>query len=210
MHTYANDLRRRVESGAITVIDSFDGEFIWLSNFYYHDEGVTVEHLFQASKPHKNAMYTGGEYDEDSISWQELILRAETPGKAKGLGRKAPLRKEWGKEREDVMRNALVDKFNVPMLREWLLATGDVPLIEGNTWHDNFWGDCRCNREACIPLGLNHLGLLLMRRRDRLRADPDELVFTPGGDVLMKELFGEDPSDDDSVLGEPDPFRKGE
>lgn len=218
MHTYLNDLKRRVENGAITVIDSFDGEFRWLSNFYYHDVGVTVEHLFQASKPHRSAVYTSGEgEDAFTVNWMELILQADTPGKAKRLGRKAPLRKDWDKDKLTVMYNALVDKFNVRMLGDWLVATDDVLLVEGNNWHDNYWGDCRCNREACVPLGHNHLGMLLMRVRDELRASAylstaeemrlknncmkresslcdcplcdGELTFTPEGDALMDELF---------------------
>ena len=170
MHTYANDLRTRVKNGDITVIDSFDSEFVWLSNFYYHDAGVSVEHLFQASKPHKDAVYSTGDNDEAiTINWSELILKAETPGKAKRLGRKAPLRKDWDKVKLTVMYNALIDKFNVRMLGDWLVATGDALLVEGNNWHDNFWGDCRCGRDSCIPLGHNHLGILLMRIRDELR-----------------------------------------
>ena len=171
MNDYAKELRERVESGALTVIDSFDEEFRWLSNFYYHDKGVTVEHLFQASKPHKDELWSSG-YDDDLIpvtTWQEVILQADTPGKAKRLGRKAPLRKDWDKARGKVMYNALVDKFNVRMLGDWLVATGDVLLIEGNRWHDNYWGNCTC-RKCKHLLGHNHLGILLMRVRDELRA----------------------------------------
>ena len=188
MHTYAKDLRDRVKSGDIKEVTTFDGEFVWLSNFYYHDKGITVEHLFQASKPHKDAMYTGGEYDEDSINWQEVILQAETPGKAKALGRKAPLRKDWDKTKIEVMYNALVDKFNVRMLGDWLVATGDIPLIDGNHWHDNYWGNCLCNRESCFPLGHNHLGILLMRIRDELR----RTAYLSTGHLIVEDPRGDD------------------
>jgi len=62
-------------------IDSFDGEFAFLSNFYsspvIYDgkKWPTVEHAFQAQKT----------LDERE---QELIRTAKTPGKAKRLGRK--------------------------------------------------------------------------------------------------------------------------
>lgn len=49
--------------------------------------------------------------------------------------------------------------------------------IEGNVWHDQHWGDCRCNRlalplrrEACAERGANHLGRLLMELRAELHA----------------------------------------
>ncbi len=48
-------------------------------------------------------------------------------------------------------------------LRELLLATGKASLLEGNWWHDNFWGDCFC--EACSQPGENRLGSALMAVR---------------------------------------------
>jgi len=51
-----------------------------------------------------------------------------------------------------------------------LLATLDAELIEGNAWHDNFWGDCFC--EKCRDIeGLNVLGNILMRIREELQFD---------------------------------------
>lgn len=43
-----------------------------------------------------------------------------------------------------------------------LLATGDQPIIEGNTWGDTFWGVCK-------GVGYNNLGKLIMERRAELR-----------------------------------------
>jgi predicted NAD-dependent protein-ADP-ribosyltransferase YbiA (DUF1768 family) len=51
-------------------------------------------------------------------------------------------------------------------LAEKLLATGEEILVEGNTWHDNFWGRCSCRN--CRGKGVNHLGQLLMERRAAL------------------------------------------
>jgi hypothetical protein len=42
-----------------------------------------------------------------------------------------------------VMQFLLRQKFYaIPELGRRLLGTGDATLIEGNTWHDNFWGRC--------------------------------------------------------------------
>lgn len=38
------------------------------------------------------------------------------------------------------MRTLVRLKFEDPILREKLIATGDQELQEGNTWNDTFWG----------------------------------------------------------------------
>ena len=49
-------------------------------------------------------------------------------------------------------------------IKEKLLATGNSILIEGNYWHDNFWGNCLCSKCKYIK-GRNNLGKILMKRR---------------------------------------------
>jgi predicted NAD-dependent protein-ADP-ribosyltransferase YbiA (DUF1768 family) len=41
-------------------------------------------------------------------------------------------------------------------------ATGDRKLVEGNYWHDTFWG-------VCNGVGENYLGEILMHVRQELR-----------------------------------------
>jgi len=158
MNSYARNIASRVASGELQIIDEFKGEFTWLSNFYQHySMEQTVEHLFQAGKV----------YDQPRL--QHEILLAKTPGKAKELGRKVDLPADWDQSRRDnVMERAVMWKFDRPGLREWLLATGEIPLIEGNYWHDNYWGDCFCSRCKDI-VGVNKLGLTLMKVRSKLR-----------------------------------------
>jgi predicted NAD-dependent protein-ADP-ribosyltransferase YbiA (DUF1768 family) len=56
-----------------------------------------------------------------------------------------------------------------PVLATRLLATGSMPLVEGNTWGDTFWGvDARTGK------GGNHLGEILMAIRGELRGDQEE------------------------------------
>jgi hypothetical protein len=68
-----------------------------------------------------------------------------------------------------VMQRALSLKFNQnPNLKEQLIKTGEAQLVEGNYWHDNFWGNCFCDQ--CEGLeGENKLGVLLMELRDDSR-----------------------------------------
>lgn len=144
------------------MIDCFDGEFAFLSNFHpsmITVDGIefpTVEHLFQAAKT-------------VSLVEREKIAAAVTPGQAKRLGRNVILCDNWEEIKDDVMLNALRLKFAILPLREKLLATGDEELIEGNTWHDNTWGNCSCDRCKNIK-GQNKLGKLLMQVREEIRS----------------------------------------
>lgn len=140
----------------MTTIDSFSGQYSWLSNFYLCTilfEGhvyPSVEHAFQAAKAHpsQRAPFTNP---------------CVTPGYAKKMGRAIVLPGAWDSVRISVMRLLLEDKFRHYGLRQALLETGDATLVEGNTWGDTFWGVCRGK-------GGNMLGRLLMERRAFLAA----------------------------------------
>ncbi len=59
------------------------------------------------------------------------------------------------------MRAVLREKFEQNKdLVTLLLGTGKEQLIEGNKWHDTFWG-------VCDGVGSNYLGILLMDLRMR-------------------------------------------
>ena len=139
------------------MIDSFEGEFAFLSNFFPSPitfDGITfptVENWFQAWKTEVPAEF-------------RAIATAETPGRAKRLGRKCMLREDWEEVKEQVMEDGLRLKFADPELKAKLLATGNQYLEEGNTWHDNYWGVCHCIDCQDI-MGKNHLGKLLMKLR---------------------------------------------
>jgi ribA/ribD-fused uncharacterized protein len=143
-------------------IDDFRGDYHFLSNFAPAPvtlDGMqfpTVEHAYQAAK---------------TLDPQERqqILGASTPGLARKMGRKLTLRPDWPDVKVKVMQELVAQKFDGhPDLVKLLLATGDAELAEGNTRHDNFWGDCRCPRCAKIT-GQNWLGRILMDVRQRLQ-----------------------------------------
>lgn len=158
------------------LIDSFRGEYRFLSNFYPVPvtwRGRTApssEHHYMAAKalpsPDGPEPLIGS---EDA----EAIYACATPGKAKRLGRQVVLRDGWdAEEKFAVMRSVLEAKFTDPTLREALLGTGEALLVEGNTWHDQCWGDCSCPTHQAVP-GANHLGRTLMAVRSRLRGEPE-------------------------------------
>jgi hypothetical protein len=137
------------------VIDSFMGEYRWLSNFqqcevWLDDKPyMTTEAAYQAAKT----------LDEAE---REAIRMAEKPGKAKKLGMKVKLRLDWEQVKLGVMEDLLRQKFSNDLLKAQLLATGTQELVEGNDWGDRFWG-------VCEGVGENHLGKILMKIRAELR-----------------------------------------
>jgi ribA/ribD-fused uncharacterized protein len=141
-------------------IETFRKPYSFLSNFYriaIPYGGVTypsVEHAFQAAKTKR----------KDLRDW---IAVAPTAAEAKRRGRIVKLRDDWDAVKQIVMLDLLRRKFANSLLAHQLQATGDAELVEGNSWHDNYWGSCRC--DACGDKGQNELGKLLMRVRDELR-----------------------------------------
>ncbi|MBO6060667.1 MAG: NADAR family protein [Clostridia bacterium] len=138
----------------MAIIDSFRGEYGFLSNFHksrVEFEGMaypSAEHAFQAAK-------------NPDPEYRSLIASVSSPVTAKRMGKKTQLRPDWEEVKDGIMYELLKSKFSDPVLREKLLATGEAELIEGNNHWDRFWGVCRGE-------GLNKLGKLLMQVREEL------------------------------------------
>lgn len=137
------------------MIDSFRGEYRFLSNFYPAPvlfEGIlypTAEHAFQAVK-------------SLSDTERRRIRNLPKPVDAKAAGRRLELRPDWELNKYDLMVRILRAKFlRTPELRHKLLATAPKELVEGNTWGDRIWGQVRGE-------GQNLLGKALMEVRDEL------------------------------------------
>ena len=146
-------------------IGRFDGQWSFLSNFYLSPveyEGVlypSVEHAYQAAK-------TLNGKERASIA---TLYSAES---ARHVGKTVKLRDGWDEMRLEVMGELLAQKFEYPDLREALVSTGERELVEGNFWHDRFWGKCTCGKCGGTkeePVGENYLGLLLMSVREAVR-----------------------------------------
>lgn len=143
------------------VINEFRGEYAWLSNFApceFEYQGIvypTTEHFYQAWK--------------FSADRRAEIAALPTPGATKRAGRKAKLCWNWDTVRVEVMKVAIDCKYDRPDYGTLLLNTKDAILIEGNHWHDNFWGDCHCPKCEHIK-GVNMLGKLTMAKRKALQS----------------------------------------
>ena len=134
------------------------GEYGCFSNFSPHGlelDGLywrTSEHYFQAQKfvdaAHKMEIYN-----------------CKTPKDAanKGRERTRPLRPDWEQVKDDIMRKAVLRKFETHAeIREILLATGDEEIVE-NAPGDYYWG---CGKDGN---GKNMLGKILVEVRELLR-----------------------------------------
>jgi len=145
----------------MNIINSFSNEYQFLSNFY------------SAEVVHEGITYKNSEAAFQAAKTKDFQLRREfselNPSQAKLKGRHIELREDWEQVKDNIMYEIVKDKFSRNSnLRSLLMKTNTSILIEGNWWHDNYWGDCHC--EKCQNKeGKNTLGLILMRVRDELR-----------------------------------------
>jgi ribA/ribD-fused uncharacterized protein len=112
---------------------------------------ATSEHYFQAQK----FVTTVPEYAEQ-------IRLVESPMKAANMGRsrKHRIREDWEQQKDDIMRKAVLAKFQAHKdIKEILISTGDALLVEKTT-KDTYWG---CGSDGT---GQNKLGLILMEVRE--------------------------------------------
>ena len=128
----------------IKTFSNFSLQSFWLDDH----EWKTSEHYFQAQK------FVNTEH-------LNTIKSAKTPLSARILGRsrKFPIREDWEKVKDDVMRKALYAKFSQNKdIKNILVSTDNTKLIE-NSPNDYYWG---CGFDNS---GLNRLGVLLMELR---------------------------------------------
>lgn len=131
------------------------------SNFSPHGfvlDGVwwpTSEHYFQAQK------FVGTPHADQ-------IRQVKSPKDAANMGRdrNRPLRPDWKHVKDEIMRKAVLRKFETHTdIREILLSTGDELIVE-NAPGDYYWG---CGADGS---GKNQLGQILMAVREIFRKLP--------------------------------------
>ncbi len=114
----------------------------------------TAEHYFQSQK-------------FDSVDYRERIRLAPNASTAAKLGRskKYPIRPDWEQIKDDVMRRAVLAKFQTNAdACDLLLSTGDEEIIE-NAPGDYYWG---CGKDGS---GQNKLGLILVEVRELIKRE---------------------------------------
>ena len=134
----------------------FRGKYQFLSNMYsapFEWDGRTYknsEAAFQSAKSLDPEV-------RDEFSEMTGVV-------AKREGKRVLLRRDWEEVKDDIMEEVVREKFlQNPDLLKKLIDTGDMELVEGNRWHDKYWGVDLVSGE-----GENHLGIILMRIREEL------------------------------------------
>ena len=137
-------------------VTSFRGAYDFLSNMYsvtFAWDGRTYQNseaAFQSAK-------TLDPLERDAFSGMNGVT-------ANRAGKKVALRRDWEDVKVGIMEEVVRAKFGQnPELKERLIATGGMELMEGNNWHDTFWGV-----NAKTLEGENRLGQILMKIREEL------------------------------------------
>lgn len=131
------------------------GEFSNFSRYGIEMDGKwwkTTEHYFQAQK-----------FDDEN--YREKIRLASDPKTAANLGRSrdVPIRSDWEYIKDNVMRKAVLRKFQThDGLKALLLGTGNEHIVE-NAPGDFYWG---CGADGT---GRNMLGKILEEVRSIIR-----------------------------------------
>lgn len=163
------------------VINRFRGRYDYLSNFslaWVEFERLpfrTAEHAFVAGKTTDMQIRRWISQGRTVTDARGQKYNLTYPGPTKRYGKTIELRDSWNSLRDGIMLQVLRDKFRRnPKLRRKLLQTGIVQLVEGNYWHDNYWGICFC--EKCYGIhGENRLGETLMQVRSEFRQQENAL-----------------------------------
>jgi ribA/ribD-fused uncharacterized protein len=135
------------------MIDSFSGEYRFLSNFYPCN--VELEGIVYPSSEHAYVAYK-----TEDVDIRKYVSAIPTAGQVKRFGRSVVLRSDWDYIKYPIMKMIVREKFYQKQeLMDALVSTRPHELVEGNTWGDTFWG-------VCNGVGENMLGTILMSVRD--------------------------------------------
>jgi len=137
----------------------FKNQYNFLSNFYTDSKNFCVEISYQSSK-----------FINDGEIFKKIIKMK--PGEAKRFANlpenQAKVRPDWKRVNLHIMEELIRFKFSNDPERSLLINTGDIELVEGNYWHDNFWGACTCIKCMLFKKS-NNLGKILMKIREEIK-----------------------------------------
>lgn len=138
----------------------FRKQYLFLSNFYEGKEFI-----------YKGMKFTNG---ESAFQSQKDLRRQKEfemlgSSQSKKLGRNGLLREDWEEVKDQVMYDVCYAKFSQDEeLKQKLLNTGDMELVEGNYHGDRIWGKTY-SQKTNTWVGENRLGRILMKIRGELK-----------------------------------------
>lgn len=162
---HIGNIKTRVIKGMLC----FEGESSYLANSFPVHIKVNDNHFSSADQAfyYQMATFAGRtDYGND-------IMKYDDPKILKKMGSKIEKSTEWEDKQLRILTGILILKFEQnPMLKEKLVKTGDMPLINCDT--DNYWGAGRLldsdqwDTSNEIP-GRNMIGTILSNVRSRIR-----------------------------------------
>jgi len=153
------------------MIGVFRGDNHFLSNFYpceiVEDDIIysSVEHYYIAMKVNTSVLFQKKRYTVNEF--RVMVSELDNASLVKKVGESIKPRNDWKQYRFIVMKFGITEKFKNKELRRKLIATGNQELVEGNWWHDNYFGSCFCDKCKNID-GKNMLGKMIMDVRDEI------------------------------------------
>lgn len=141
----------------------FRDEFSFLSNFTAFNTKMVYGNLVFYSNEH---FYQAMKFSKDSPLRFEIANHSSKGLKKFVNSNKDSWRYDWDDVKLQVMEFGLRYKFSEhnPVLRQKLIDTGSIELIEYNWWNDFYWGVSLKTGE-----GENNLGKLLMKIREEIK-----------------------------------------
>lgn len=156
------------------------------SNFHPFEKPLRINNLILKTNEH---FYQAMKFSK--LSFQLIIAHCKTPSMARKLAKhwEEYVRAEWREISLETMLFGLLYKFNNNNKLFRILLSHKEEIVELNNWHDNFWGNCLCDK-CKSKKGENNLGKLLMAIRDdspylKERAREVEIILSRTGEKIL-------------------------
>jgi hypothetical protein len=129
------------------------------STFPYEEKPIIIRgETWPHSEGYFQAMKSYGSSDFGQIKGK---VKLSDPMTSWSIGQSCKLRPDWESIKDEIMMDALRSKFRDPFLRDLLLSTGDLPLVQLKSCP--YWGSGRHGT------GKNMLGVLLQNLRKEIK-----------------------------------------
>jgi hypothetical protein len=129
------------------------------STFPYEEKPIIIRgETWPHSEGYFQAMKSYGSSDFGQIKGK---VKLSDPMTSWSIGQSCKLRPDWENVKDEIMMDALRSKFRDPFLRDLLLSTGDLPLVQIKNCP--YWGSGR------YANGKNMLGVLLQKLRKEIK-----------------------------------------
>ena len=129
------------------------------STFPYEEKPIIIRgETWPHSEGYFQAMKSYGSSDFGQIKGK---VKLSDPMTSWSIGQSCKLRPDWENVKDEIMMDALRSKFRDPFLRDLLLSTGDLPLVQIKNCP--YWGSGRHAN------GKNMLGVLLQKLRKEIK-----------------------------------------